>query len=119
MRGGFRFLGNHFLDGINDGIRILVRWHQDLDLIPEPLTSGGKIEEVSFDSEAVHECHLAASGMTRVSPVSGFEQYSTQQIDFNHFAHHAIDLHPVTDAESVAYHQHDPTEEPHHDVFHA
>src|SRR4029077_10242975 len=118
MRGGFRFLGNHFLDGFNDGIRVLIRWHQNLDFIPKPLPAGREIEEVSLDGEAVYECYLTASGMACVSPVSGFEQHSTQQIDLNHFAHHAIDLHPVADSEPVASHQHKPPEETYDEVFH-
>ena len=117
-RVGFRGRGNQLLNGIEDGIRTLRGRHQDLQLVPQPLPAGGKIEEVPFDGEAVDEGDLASRGMPGVIPVTSLQQHGPQQADFSDFTHHALDFHPIAHADSVPAHQREPPKEGDDEVLH-
>src|SRR4051812_10025881 len=110
-RVGFSLLGNHLLNRLNNRIRVLVRRHHYLYLIPEPLPAGGEIKEVAFDGKAVDECNFATRRMSGVSPIAGLEKNGAQQIDLHHFPDNSVDLHPISHAQTIAAHQHEPTEE--------
>src|ERR1700685_738377 len=73
---------------------------------------------MSFNGEAVDERNFAAGGMAGVCQVAGFEDHSFQQYDLDYSAAHAIDLPPITDADSVFSHEHEPTEEGDDEVLH-
>src|SRR5207248_8480307 len=114
---GLSIFLDYFVDGINDRIRILVWGNHDFEFIPQPLPAGGEIEEVAFDGVAIHEGNFTSGGMTGVGPVAGFEQHGSQQIYFHYFTDHAVDLNPIANANSVASHQHEPTDEGHDEIF--
>src|SRR5271165_1268948 len=82
---GLGFFFNQFLDAVDDGIWILSRWNEHLQLVPHPLARSGEVEEVTFDGEAVYERNAPAGGMPGVGPTAGFEQDRLQQTDLDHF----------------------------------
>src|SRR5260370_38882929 len=109
-RVGRRFFRDNLEDAVGNPVRIDVVRQQDLNLIPEPLARGGKIEVMALDGETVYEGHFAAGRMSRVGPASGLEQDGVQQADPDHLAADAVDFHPVSRVDSVASHEYQPSE---------
>src|SRR6267154_2074822 len=70
-----------------------------------------------FDGEAVGEGDAASGGVARVAPVTGLEQYRVKHPKFGHLAADAVDLDPVSQANAVSAHQHQPAEEGHDEVL--
>src|SRR5260221_7835938 len=70
-----------------------------------------------FDGEAVGERDAAPGGVARVAPVAGLQQYRMKHSEFGHLAADAVDLDPVSQANAVSAHQHQPAEEGHDEVL--
>src|SRR5215475_11132046 len=70
-----------------------------------------------FDGEAIGESDAAACRVARVGPVSGFEQHGVEHAEFDYFAGDAIDFDPVSEADSVLAHQHEPADEPDDEIL--
>jgi len=74
---------------------------------------------VTFDRIAVRERHAPPRRVARICPVAGFEQNGVEHPELDHFAGHAVDLHPIAEADAVFPHEHEPTEETHDESFNA
>ena len=117
LRIGLSIFFDELMNRVDDRVRIFAGRHHDFDFVPQPLPTGREVEEVAFDGIAVYKSYFASSGMAGVGPIAGFEQHCAQQIYFNHFTDNAIDLHPITDANAIASHQHEPANESHDEIF--
>src|ERR1700737_2190983 len=69
----FAFLGHRLLDSIEQRVRILIRGHRDLQLVPHPLSASGEVEEMALDGITVYKCYFAASWMAGIRPVASFK----------------------------------------------
>ena len=111
------FLGHDVPNLLNQRIRVLSTRDEHRQLVPEPLAGRGKIEIRAVNGVLVQEGHLAASRLSGFGPVVGFEQNGAQQGDLNHFAPHAVDLHPIAHTNSLTAHQREPPEKRHDEIF--
>src|ERR1700729_1694587 len=55
--------------------------------------------------------------MARIGPVSGFKQGGADQADVDHLAAYPINFDPVSNANAILPHEHEPSEEGHDEVF--
>src|SRR5260370_4541634 len=117
FRGLRRCFSNLFLSRVDNGIRIQPRRKHNLQFIPEPLPGGRKIEVVAFDGKTIREGYAAAGRMAGIGPVPRFEQYSVEHPELDYFAGHAVDFHPIAEANAIFPHQHEPPQETHDEVF--
>src|SRR5579871_6163112 len=56
--------------------------------------------------------------MVGVGPVAGFEQHGFKQADFDDFSANAVDFDPITDTDTVAPHEDEPSKEGDDEIFH-
>src|SRR5258706_506550 len=75
------------------------------------------MEVVALDREPVGECHTPSRGMAGIGPVAGYKQQGVKHPKLNHFACHAIDLHPAAQTDSVLTHQYKPAEKAHNEIL--
>ena len=68
--------------------------------------------------KTVGEGDLAARRVSRLGPVSQFEQHRFQQADFDDFTADAVDFHPIAHADSILSHQFEPAEKGNDEVLH-
>ncbi len=55
--------------------------------------------------------------MAGIGPVARFQQNRVEHSQLDHFAGHAVDLHPIAKAHAVFSHQHKPAQEPHDEIL--
>src|SRR5260370_13807135 len=115
--GRFCSFGNFFLYRVDDGIRIPPRGKHYLQLIPKPMTRGGKIEIMAFYGKTVRECDAPSGGMASVGPIAGFQQDGVKHSQLDNFAADAVDFHPVAEANAIFPHEHQPANEGYDEIL--
>ena len=55
--------------------------------------------------------------MAGIGPVAGFEQHGVERANFDDFAGHAVDFHPIAQANSIFSHQHKPADEANDEIL--
>src|SRR5215469_7576999 len=108
-------LASHFsylpVDRIDQRIGVLSRRQNHPQFVPEPLTACREIEEMAFDRVTVGEGDATSGRMAGIGPIAGLEQNRVERPDLNDFPGHAVDFHPIAQANSVPAHEHEPTDE--------
>src|SRR3989449_8831539 len=84
------------LNGLNYRVRILAGGQDECQFIPKPLARSGKIEVVALDGETVGESNTSPGRMTRIGPVTGFQQYRMKHSELDYFPGHSVNFHPIT-----------------------
>src|SRR5215472_9590206 len=66
---------------------------------------------MAFDRVTVGEGDATSSRMAGIGPIAGLEQNRVERPDLNDFPGHAVDFHPIAQANPVPAHEHEPADE--------